>query len=88
MMNQFSAERGRTPAISVASPSLGVLRLRQVMTTVGLSRSTIYAEIKAGRFPKQVQLTSKRSVGWLADEVNAYLVDRVNASRTLVNGGV
>ncbi|MCB1664022.1 MAG: AlpA family phage regulatory protein, partial [Pseudomonadales bacterium] len=30
----------------------------------GLSRSTIYAEIAKGKFPKQVKLTGARSVGW------------------------
>ena len=30
----------------------------------GLSRSTIYAEIARGRFPRQVKLTGARSVGW------------------------
>jgi len=64
-----------------------ILRRKQVEAITGLSRSTLYAEIKAGRFPKQIQLTSRRCVGWMADEVEAYLQDRVHC-RDLVCGGL
>lgn len=67
--------------------TLKVLRRKQVEAQTGLSRSTIYAEIKAGRFPKQVQLTSERSVGWVASDIDAYIEGRIIASRTLANGG-
>ncbi len=69
-----------------ASPQ--ILRRWHVEGVTGLSRSTIYAEIKAGRFPKQIQLTSKRSVGWIAAEVQEYLQSRIAASRNTVKGGV
>lgn len=67
--------------------SCQILRRKQVESLTGLSRSTLYAEIKAGRFPKQIQLTSKRCVGWIADEIHAYLNARVDASRSKVKGG-
>ena len=35
----------------------------------GLSRSTIYAEIAKGAFPKQIRLTGYRSVGWHESEI-------------------
>lgn len=41
-----------------------IVRLKEVQRMTGLSRSTIYAEIAKGNFPKQVQLTGVRSVGW------------------------
>ncbi|MCB1663637.1 MAG: AlpA family transcriptional regulator [Porticoccaceae bacterium] len=41
-----------------------ILRLREVKEITGLSRSTIYLEIAKGKFPKQIQLTGARSVGW------------------------
>ena len=44
--------------------SLRILRLKEVQQMTGLSRSTIYAEIAKGKFPKQVKLTGARSVGW------------------------
>lgn len=68
--------------------ALSILRLKQVQQQTGLSRSLIYAEIKAGRFPRQFKLTSSRSVGWLASEINDYIQSRINASRNVMNGGV
>ena len=44
--------------------SCKILRLKEVKAVTGLSRSTIYAEMAKGEFPKQVQLTGNRSVGW------------------------
>jgi prophage regulatory protein len=44
--------------------SCKILRLREVKEITGLSRSTIYLEIAKGKFPKQIQLTGARSVGW------------------------
>ena len=41
-----------------------ILRLKDVQRMAELSRSTIYLEIDKGNFPKQVQLTGSRSVGW------------------------
>lgn len=51
---------------------LSILRRRQVQVRTGLSRSTIYAFIKAGEFPKQVRL-GPRAVGWLECEVNDWI---------------
>lgn len=41
-----------------------ILRLKEVKEMTGLSRSTIYAEIARGHFPRQIKLTGTRSVGW------------------------
>ena len=41
-----------------------IVRLKEVQQMTGLSRSTIYAQIAKGCFPKQIQLTEGRSVGW------------------------
>lgn len=68
--------------------SLVILKIKQVKEQTKLSRSLIYSEIKNQRFPKQIQLTSKRSVGWLASEINDYIQARINESRNVVKGGV
>lgn len=65
-----------------------IIRLNKVKRLTGLSKSTLYAEIKAGRFPKQIQLTSKRCVGWVASEINSHIEARIAASRSTTNGGV
>lgn len=73
---------------AIDKATLQILRRKQVEYLTQLSRSTLYAEIKAGRFPKQVHLTSKRSVGWVESEIHAYLQARIDESRKLVNGGI
>jgi prophage regulatory protein len=52
-----------------------VLRRKEVESRVGLSRSSLYALIAAGAFPKQMKL-SKRAVGWRADEIDAWIESR------------
>ena len=52
------------------------LRLKEVIHITGLSRSTIYAEISKGDFPKQIQLTGSRSVGWLESEITLWVESR------------
>jgi prophage regulatory protein len=53
-----------------ANPS-GFVRLPKVEEFSGLSRAEIYRQIRAGKFPKQIKL-SKKSVGWLIDELVAW----------------
>ncbi len=60
--------------------ALKIERRRKVESRTGLSRSTIYAGIKAGTFPKPIQLGAQ-SVGWLESEIDAWLLERIAASR-------
>ena len=60
--------------------AISILRLPVVMARTGLSRSTIYAKIAAGEFPEPINLGA-RAVGWLADEIEAWLIARIEASR-------
>lgn len=55
-----------------------ILRRRELETAYGLSRSGIYDLMQKGSFPKPISLGA-RSVGWLADEVEAWLATRVAA---------
>jgi prophage regulatory protein len=59
---------------------LRILRRRQVEARIGLSRSTIYDGVNAGTFPKPIQLGAQ-SVGWLESEIDAWLRERITASR-------
>ncbi len=63
------------------SNSLAILRLKQVKQRTSLSRSSIYAAIKSGIFPRQISLTGARSVGWVEAEVEAFILARIEASR-------
>ena len=56
--------------------SFKILRLKEVQHMTGLSRSTIYAEIAKGEFPKQVRLTGARSVGWHESAVIQWIKSR------------
>ncbi|EOB7985627.1 TPA: AlpA family phage regulatory protein [Pseudomonas aeruginosa] len=41
-----------------------IIRLKEVVSSTGLARSTIYKLIGSGEFPKPVPLVG-RSVGWI-----------------------
>jgi len=53
-----------------------ILRLNEVKALTGLSRSTIYAQMAKGNFPKQLQLTGARSVGWYESAVIEWIESR------------
>ena len=57
------------------------LRLKDVQSVTGLSKTSIYKLIEAGSFPKQINLSGSRSVGWLESEVIAYNQARISSSR-------
>ena len=56
--------------------SCRLIRLREVLNICGMSRATLYREIKAHGFPAPVRL-SPRSVGWLQDEVLSWVESRI-----------
>lgn len=53
-------------------------RIQEVTKITGLSRSTIYAYIAAGNFPKPLRL-GVRAVGWSSDAVFQWLAQRETA---------
>ena len=53
-----------------------IIRRPAVEHKTGLSRSTIYAEMAAGKFPKPVPL-GPGSVGWLENEIEAWIEERI-----------
>ena len=61
------------------------LRLPEVIHRTGYRRTAIYEKVKSGEFPKQYALgprASARAVGWLAEDVDAWIEARVRT-----NGG-
>jgi len=64
-----------------ANMATAILRLPTVKARTGLSRSTIYLRISEGRFPKPISLGG-RAVGWVESEINEWLDERINQSRT------
>ena len=57
-----------------------IMKREEVQNVTGLSRSSIYAKMANGTFPKTINL-SVRSVGWLEHEVQEWLKNRVAVSR-------
>ena len=55
-----------------------ILRFAQVREKTGLSRATVYRRIRLGTFPAPLDLSDgdSRSLGWLEDEIEAWVADR------------
>lgn len=53
-----------------------IIRLPEVMSNTGLSRSSIYRFMGDGHFPKHVSLGG-RSVGWIDREVADWVMARI-----------
>ncbi len=64
-----------------SQPRLAILRCKQVQARTGLSRSTIYAHIKAGLFPGPVPL-GPRAVGWVESDVSRWISERMTLARS------
>ena len=58
-----------------------IWRLPEVMGRTGLSRSTIYHKMSLDEFPHSINL-GIRSVGWVSDDVEQWIQDRIDASRS------
>jgi prophage regulatory protein len=61
-------------------PNEKIIRLKTVLGRTGLTRSMAYALLKDGQFPRPINLGA-RAVGWLESEIDAWIADRVEASR-------
>ena len=57
-----------------------IFRLQEVISRTGRSRSSIYADIERGEFPKPIKL-GPRAVGWLEVEIDDWIKERVFRSR-------
>lgn len=54
---------------------LRALRIRQVLETIGISRTHLYRLIQAGKFPQPVKI-SERVSAWDEAAVNAWLTKK------------
>jgi prophage regulatory protein len=55
-----------------------ILRRAAVQDRTGETRSTIYAKMARGEFPKPVKLGEK-AVGWVESEIDAYIDSKITA---------
>ena len=57
-----------------------ILRLPEVLSTVGLSRSSLYSEIAKGQFPRQIRL-SPRTSGWRLSDIEDWIKRKAEGGR-------
>ena len=57
-----------------------LLRLPEVKATTGLSKSSIYARIAEGTFPRQIPL-GPRLVVWVESDIQNWISEQVSAAR-------
>src|SRR5262245_24124353 len=74
------SKQNATPSSLIREHPLAILRLRQVKARTGRCRSSIYSDIKAGRFPAPVAIGA-RSVGWVSHEIDNWIYARIAESR-------
>src|ERR1700682_3079202 len=54
-----------------------IIGLAEVKARTGYSKSKIYRDMKAGKFPKQAKrLQGSTSAGWFEDDIDAFLEQR------------
>ncbi len=56
-----------------------LMRISEVITRVSYSRSTIYAKVRAGTFPKPIKM-GDNAVAWLESDIESWIRDRVESS--------
>ncbi len=69
--------------IASSSRSVHILRLPMVCQATGLKRSMIYQLEAEQRFPNRIKIGT-RAVGWIESEVQAWLAQRIEESRSPV----
>lgn len=58
----------------------GFLRLPEVLKLIPVSKSTWWAGVKSGRYPKSIKL-SDRITAWRIDDIKQFMEEMSNSSR-------
>lgn len=58
-----------------------LIRLPDVISLTGLSKSTIYSRIAEGSFPKQISL-GPRNVAWLESDIHNWIASQIALTRS------
>lgn len=74
-VDEYIREMKHTRPQQQSRTSDRIIRLREVVSITGLSRSSIYAYISQGIFPKPTPL-GIRSVGWKESQITEWLTSR------------
>ena len=60
--------------------SYKILRLPEVKSKTGLSRSSIYVRMSKGEFPQSISL-GERAVGWVESDIELWVADCIATSK-------
>ena len=74
----YEQQSNASPLRSAAVP-FWFMRAKEVMAAVGISKSTLYAWVATGRFPRPVQLPGGGATAWVSSEVAAWMAAAVAA---------
>src|ERR1035437_759016 len=77
----FAVRQRTTFAGTRTMPAPIFLRLAQLPAYVGLSRSSIYARIKARQFPAPIPLGGAHIVAFATAEVDAWAAEQIRSAR-------
>jgi prophage regulatory protein len=56
-----------------------LIRLPEVLSKTGGSRTAIYAGVEQGTFPSPVKIGRTRAIAWVEDEVDAWIEAQIEA---------
>ncbi|MES2204781.1 MAG: AlpA family phage regulatory protein [Pseudomonadota bacterium] len=71
-MVQFNNHNGQTIISQSIIPEKGFVRLPQVLAVYPISRSSFWAGVKSGKYPKPIKL-SPRCTAWHAEDIHALI---------------
>ena len=55
-----------------------LIRRPELLSIVGLSRSSLYEQISDGTFPRPIQIGAAQSVAWLESEILEWIEHRIS----------
>lgn len=67
--------------------AINLLRAKQVQFRTGLSRAGIYKRMAEGTFPKSVSLGGGRAVAWVDEEIDQWILERIEEGKQALAGG-
>lgn len=53
-----------------------IYRINEVSNLTGLTKSSIYKQIRLQKFPKGIKITD-RSIGWPSDIIDSWLAEKI-----------
>ena len=85
--SKIRSESLTSTVTSARTGRIRILRLGQVLDVTGLGKTKIYELQSQGNFPMRVQITA-HSVGWIEEDVQAWLAKRVAISASLLRANL